>query len=617
MVDTAPVSWASCPSEEWFVEEIKSGMLVTQHKLSSSPYVTFGRAADAVDIPTSHESCSRLHARIAFDEMGRAWLKDMGSSHGTKVNKKSLPPQACGKDESDQQARGVMLFHGDIIQFGASTRIYCVNGPVQFDREIWKEEQAKKKAEAAASKAAEDARVADANSTSEHGLESAVSWGIDMDDHHAEGFEKSSSSLANLSSFRSSFKNRNGGSGMGEDIDVSLLSEKNKKKYEKLIAKKYKLSNLQKESDRIEAKEGMGDGLTAGQNAQLAKNREQEEILLTEIVEQERALSASLTGVNGNEHTTQTRKISSTEMAYNSFDDGEVEDRTGRKRQTTSSKISVAATEETLKSDWIDIIEKVKQIEKNIFHDQRKVEVLQMSVTACEEEDTDNFFAKNDLILASEALKDSSETKISLEKDLQVTEKMLHVLNENLIFDHKSGSIHNKSNFARPNEGNVQSMPPPKPGKNIRSTNTMSAPPPRKRALISSSSCAGSNKNASSDSIVMPAPSHPKKNMFSPSKPTLSSSSFDLMPPPLSINTTAADVERSRAKKRNMLLTASTLGTLANYSNESTEQKMFESETVHTKCASKDDVNKNVWKAPKDQSGDGKTKLNQRFAGRY
>ena len=76
------------------------------------------------------------------------------------------------------------------------------------------------------------------------------------------------------------------------------------------------------------------------------------------------------------------------------------------------------------------------------------------------------------------------------------------------------------------------------------------------------------------------------------------------------------DGKSSGSKKNNIFPTTGTLSTLVSYSNDSAKRKFPESETVHMKRASKD-VKQDVWKAPEGQSGDGKTKLNLKFSGRY
>ena len=106
--------WARKPTpHKWSLEEIKGGTVMATYILNQA-CTTFGRAADSVTIPTSHDSCSRLHARLAFDSSGFLWLRDLGSGNGTVVNKKSLPQKSIGKmeDGRGEGSRGVVIFPG-------------------------------------------------------------------------------------------------------------------------------------------------------------------------------------------------------------------------------------------------------------------------------------------------------------------------------------------------------------------------------------------------------------------------------------------------------------------------------------------------------------------------
>jgi len=217
----------------------------------------------------------------------------------------------------------------------------------------------------------------------------------------------------------------------------------------------------------------------------------------------------------------------------------------------------------------------------------------------------------------------------SLEEKLEVTEKLLRVLDGNLTFDRKSESIVNKSNRACRTESaqiklgeieeNARSMlPPPNAEKRNDSISLMPVLSQRKRALVENSSSDLQNNNYSSDSFVMPAPPPRKKNLSKLSTTSnLSHSSNNLMPPPPSIKVMPPDGKFSGSKKNNIFPTTGTLSTLVSYSNDSAKRKLPEGEkNGQVKRASKD-AKQDVWKAPEGQSGDGKTKLNLKFSGRY
>ena len=45
------------------------------------------------DLPMEHPSVSRYHAILQFREDGALFLYDLGSGHGTRVNKKTIAPR--------------------------------------------------------------------------------------------------------------------------------------------------------------------------------------------------------------------------------------------------------------------------------------------------------------------------------------------------------------------------------------------------------------------------------------------------------------------------------------------------------------------------------------------
>ena len=260
-----PPPWAKKTHHEWSLLEIKNGVSVQEHPLSSRACTVLGRALDMVHIGLAHESCSRQHARLAFDSSGTLWLRDLASTHGTAVNKKKVPAQACGKTESTSRqagARGVILYPGDVIQFGASTRLFCVQGPEEFER-------GKVQARAAAAKASLPPPEPVAETGEEKEEESRPLWGIDMDDHREDGEDQSSEKF---------------------EFKEEEIPDKYRRDFEQIKALHYKLSNIQSESDRILRK----GGLNAGQEKQLQRNSDREKELTQKIEEKERELHAKL-----------------------------------------------------------------------------------------------------------------------------------------------------------------------------------------------------------------------------------------------------------------------------------------------------------------------------------
>jgi len=84
----------------------------------------FGRNKELSDIVLQHPSISRQHCAIVHGSSGNMYCVDLGSSHGSSVNKKRLVGE-----------KREVLRDGDIIRFGASTREYVVRLRLDSDDE--------------------------------------------------------------------------------------------------------------------------------------------------------------------------------------------------------------------------------------------------------------------------------------------------------------------------------------------------------------------------------------------------------------------------------------------------------------------------------------------------
>ncbi|XP_026739832.1 kanadaptin [Trichoplusia ni] len=119
-----------CPDgADYSLEVLKSGMIVERVELTGKPYHVFGRFANS-DVVMAHPTISRHHAVLqykAFAEDGEQpcgwYMIDLGSTHGTYLNKEKLKPNHYTRVRVGHQ-----------IKFGNSTRTYIVVGP-DFDCE--------------------------------------------------------------------------------------------------------------------------------------------------------------------------------------------------------------------------------------------------------------------------------------------------------------------------------------------------------------------------------------------------------------------------------------------------------------------------------------------------
>ncbi|TPX56210.1 hypothetical protein PhCBS80983_g04684 [Powellomyces hirtus] len=108
--------WSSAPKDERYFEVLKNGRIVSKSAPISKAFLIAGRLP-ICDFELEHPSISRYHAVIQFKDDGTAYLYDLGSTHGTFLNKNQIPKR-------DYQALRI----GDMIRFGASTRIYILQG---------------------------------------------------------------------------------------------------------------------------------------------------------------------------------------------------------------------------------------------------------------------------------------------------------------------------------------------------------------------------------------------------------------------------------------------------------------------------------------------------------
>ncbi|CAO3683764.1 unnamed protein product [Umbelopsis ramanniana] len=116
--------WSSPAKLKYSFEILKNGAVVQEFDGPAREFITVGRLP-LCDLELEHPSISRYHAVIQFNGDGKAFLYDLGSGHGTRINKKPVDKYSY-----------VPLAEGDQIKFGESTRL-CI-----FHTEFSEEEEA-------------------------------------------------------------------------------------------------------------------------------------------------------------------------------------------------------------------------------------------------------------------------------------------------------------------------------------------------------------------------------------------------------------------------------------------------------------------------------------------
>ncbi|KAJ4833081.1 hypothetical protein Tsubulata_001057 [Turnera subulata] len=246
--------WSGLPCHKFYLEVLKDGSIVDQFDVCEKGAYMFGRV-DLCDFVLEHPTISRFHAVLQFKRSGDAYLYDLGSTHGTSINKNQVDKKVY-----------VELHVGDVIRFGQSSRLYIFQGPQDLmppetDRKILREAKVRQERldrEASLRRAKMEASLAD-----------GVSWGMGEDAIEEE---------------------EDDGDEVTWQTYKGQLTEKQEKTREKIIKRTEKIAHMKKEIDAIRAKDIAQGGLTQGQQTQIARN----ELRITEIMEELENLEETL-----------------------------------------------------------------------------------------------------------------------------------------------------------------------------------------------------------------------------------------------------------------------------------------------------------------------------------
>lgn len=271
----------------------------------------FGRS-DRCDFILEHPSASRYHAVLQYNDKGEAFVYDLGSTHGTFVNKRQVKPRVY-----------TPVHVGAIFRFGLSIRLYVLQGP----SELMPEER-----HSAGAAEAHMREMSLRRAKAEASALEGASWGMQED---AEAEEEE------------------------EDLDEvtwqtykGSLTEKQQKTLEKVQKRHEKMGNLNKEIDAIRAKEGSQGGLTQGQQTQIARNEQRIEALMEELESLEETLNESIReslGARSGKSLSKKKPHFEDEEDEDASDD-EFYDRTNKRKQRSNKAetTQVVETAETL-----------------------------------------------------------------------------------------------------------------------------------------------------------------------------------------------------------------------------------------------------------------------------
>ncbi|XP_074663172.1 kanadaptin-like [Tubulanus polymorphus] len=116
-------AWSGLCETEYQFEILKNGTIIDTIKLTDKPFYVFGRLPSC-DVSMEHLSLSRHHAIVQYcvqktDNNEVGWyLYDLDSTHGTWINKNKVHPRTYYR-----------IRVGHVIKFGGSSRLYILQGP--------------------------------------------------------------------------------------------------------------------------------------------------------------------------------------------------------------------------------------------------------------------------------------------------------------------------------------------------------------------------------------------------------------------------------------------------------------------------------------------------------
>ncbi|XP_042511076.1 kanadaptin [Macadamia integrifolia] len=250
--------WSEAPCHPFFLEVLKDGHIIDQFDVSKKGAYMFGRV-DLCDFVLEHPTISRFHAVLQFKKDGDTYLYDLGSTHGTFVNKKQVTKKVYTE-----------LHVGDVIRFGNSSRLYIFQGPLELmppEADLTNIRNAKFKEEL------QDREASLLRARVEASLADGISWG--MADDAIEEIEEDAEEVT-----WQTYKGQ--------------LTEKQEKTRNKIIKRSEKIANMRKEIDAIRAKDIAQGGLTQGQQTQIARNEQRMSQIMEELENLEETLNESI-----------------------------------------------------------------------------------------------------------------------------------------------------------------------------------------------------------------------------------------------------------------------------------------------------------------------------------
>ncbi|XP_066378158.1 uncharacterized protein [Miscanthus floridulus] len=328
--------WSTAPSHPFFLEVLKDGTIVDQLDVSKKGAYMFGRI-DLCDFVLEHPTVSRFHAVLQFRNDGKVFLYDLGSTHGSFINKSLIKKKLYTE-----------IHVGDVIRFGQSSRLYIFQGPSEL---MPPEKDLQKLRDARIQQDMLDREASILRAKTQAALAEGISWGM-AEDAIEESAEDDTDEIT-----WQTYKGQ--------------LTDRQEKTRSKIVKRMEKIGNMKKEIDAIRVKDISQGGLTQGQQTQIARNEQRISQIMEELDNLEETLNDSIResiGARSGKAKHGSHKASLEEEDDILSDDDEFFDRTKKKSSQKSSEQQSVETADSLleKKDFItnDIESKTKLLEE-------------------------------------------------------------------------------------------------------------------------------------------------------------------------------------------------------------------------------------------------------------
>ncbi|CAI8591992.1 unnamed protein product [Vicia faba] len=402
-------AWSSAPCHEFYLEVLKDGSIIDKFNVHEKGAYMFGRL-DLCDFVLEHPTISRFHAVMQFKRRGDAYLYDLGSTHGTFLNKNQVEKNTY-----------IDLRVGDVIRFGRSTRMFIFQGPSEL---MPPEANIKLKREIKLREALLDRETSLRRAKMEASAAEGISWGMGED-----AIEEDEDDVEEIT--WQSYKGQ--------------LTEKQEKTREKIIKRTEKISNMKKEINSIRVKDISQGGLTQGQQTQIARNEQRMAEIMEELENLEETLNdsirESLGARTGKLPHGKKKGAVEDEEEYFSDDDDEFYDRTKKKPSQKKPGDQSIETADTLLDKRDTIMKEINDTKELLMTEKNKVLSETKSTTQDDVGDSLDAYMSG---LSSQLVYDKSA---QLEKELSTLQSELDRISYLLKIADPTGDASKKREF--------------------------------------------------------------------------------------------------------------------------------------------------------------------------